>query len=152
MTDKTRFGKATRLLLSGVLAGLALAAAVFPANAVLALTAKSASDAFLDLPSDLQAPPTGPAVLPLRQRRQDADHHVLRREPRATCALDQVAPVMQQAIVAAEDARFYQHGGVDLKGVRARAGRQRRAAARPTQGASTLTMQYVRNVLKTDPT
>ena len=31
--------------------------------------------------------------------------------------LAEVAPVMRQAIVAAEDTRFYQHHGVDLRGV-----------------------------------
>ncbi len=31
--------------------------------------------------------------------------------------LGEVAPVMRQAIMAAEDARFYEHNGVDLRGV-----------------------------------
>ena len=58
---------------------------------------------------------------------------------------------MRQAIVAAEDTRFYQHGGVDLRGVlRALVSDARSGGA--AQGASTLTMQYVRNVLKSDPT
>src|SRR6266496_1401727 len=38
-------------------------------------------------------------------------------EDRHDVALGQIAPVMQKAIVAAEDTRFYEHGGVDLKGV-----------------------------------
>lgn len=34
-------------------------------------------------------------------------------ERRAVVAIDQVPQVLQQAILAAEDERFYQHGGVD---------------------------------------
>jgi len=52
---------------------------------------------------------------------------------------------MQQAMVAIEDSRFYEHGGVDLQGV------GRAAVSNFTedglQGASTLTQQYVKNVL-----
>jgi membrane peptidoglycan carboxypeptidase len=71
-------------------------------------------------------------------------------ENRRDVALDDVAPVMRQAIVAAEDSRFYQHGGVDPKGV-ARALVANGQGGAVAQGASTLTMQYVRNVLKEAP-
>ncbi|MCY1138551.1 transglycosylase domain-containing protein [Actinoplanes sp. Pm04-4] len=71
-------------------------------------------------------------------------------EDRQDVALTQIAPVMQKAIVAAEDTRFYEHGGVDLKGV-ARAVVSDARSGSAEQGASTLTMQLVRNVLKEDP-
>ena len=71
-------------------------------------------------------------------------------EDRHDVTLAQIAPVMQKAIVAAEDTRFYEHGGVDLKGV-ARALVSDARSGRAGQGASTLTMQLVRNVLKEDP-
>ena len=54
---------------------------------------------------------------------------------------------MQQAIVAAEDNRFYQHHGVDPKGV-ARAFVANARSGGVSQGASTLTMQYVRDGLR----
>ena len=38
-------------------------------------------------------------------------------ENRIIVPLDQVAPIMQKAQVAIEDSRFYEHGGVDLRGV-----------------------------------
>ena len=57
--------------------------------------------------------------------------------------LASVAPIMQQAMVAAEDMRFYEHHGVDVKGV-ARAFVANSQANETAQGASTLTMQYVR--------
>jgi membrane peptidoglycan carboxypeptidase len=70
-------------------------------------------------------------------------------EYRKAVTLKQIAPVMQQAIVAAEDRRFFEHGAVDTKGVlRAAAANIRGGGV--DQGASTLTMQYVRNVLKSD--
>ena len=47
--------------------------------------------------------------------------------------------------MASEDARFYEHHGVDTKGV-LRAFVANQQAGGVSQGASTLTMQYVRNV------
>jgi membrane peptidoglycan carboxypeptidase len=70
---------------------------------------------------------------------------------RQAVTFDQIAPVMRQAIVAAEDRRFYQHGAVDPPGV-LRAAAADLVGGGADQGASTLTMQYVRNVLKNDPT
>jgi len=54
-----------------------------------------------------------------------------------------IPQVMKDAVLAAEDARFYQHGGVDYKGV-ARAAIENLRDAR-SQGASTITMQVARN-------
>jgi penicillin-binding protein 1A len=50
---------------------------------------------------------------------------------------------MQDAVLAIEDARFYQHGGVDYLGVM-RAGLANLGESR-SQGASTITMQVARN-------
>src|SRR4029453_7899655 len=71
-------------------------------------------------------------------------------QDRRDVGLSQVAQVMQQAIVSAEDSRFYQHNGVDIRGV-LRAVVANFTSGQVEQGASTLTMQYVRNVLKNDP-
>ncbi len=57
--------------------------------------------------------------------------------------IGQMPQVMKDAVLAAEDARFYQHGGVDYKGV-ARAALENLRDAR-SQGASTITMQVARN-------
>ena len=64
-------------------------------------------------------------------------------ERRQFVPLAQIPKVMQQAVLASEDARFYQHGGVDLKGV-LRAGLAQFSRSR-SQGASTITMQVARN-------
>jgi len=53
--------------------------------------------------------------------------------------------VMKRATVAIEDKRFYQHGGVDYLGI-VRAAIKNVTSDRTAQGASTLTMQLVRNL------
>lgn len=68
-------------------------------------------------------------------------------ERRALVTMAQVPDLMKKAILAAEDDRFYQHGGVDYMGV------LRAALANFTsdskQGASTITMQVARNFFLT---
>jgi penicillin-binding protein 1A len=69
-------------------------------------------------------------------------------ERRAVVSLDQVPKNLVDAIVAAEDERFYQHGGVDYVGV-ARAALSNFASGGVRQGASTITMQVARNFFLT---
>ena len=57
---------------------------------------------------------------------------------------DQISPIMQQAIVAVEDKRFYEHNGVDLRGI-ARAVWADVAHQGVVQGGSTITQQLVKN-------
>ncbi|WP_374660778.1 penicillin-binding protein 1A [Inhella sp.] len=64
-------------------------------------------------------------------------------ERRKYLPIEQIPPVMQQAVLAIEDARFYEHHGVDYLGV-LRAGLANIGESR-SQGASTITMQLARN-------
>ena len=65
-------------------------------------------------------------------------------ERRNLTPISTIPKVMKDAVLAAEDARFYDHGGVDYKGmVRAGLANLNRAKS---QGASTITMQVARNV------
>ena len=64
-------------------------------------------------------------------------------ERRNFVPLAQIPKVMQHAVLASEDARFYEHSGVDIKGV-LRAGLAQFNRSR-SQGASTITMQVARN-------
>lgn len=147
--DRTRFGKVGRLLLYGVLAGAVLAASALPASALAGVVVKAASGAYEDLPTDLQVPATAQ-----RSYLYANDGKTLLTtfydENRVDVPITEIATTMQQAIVAAEDTRFYEHGGVDLRGV-VRAFVANSKNGEVEQGASTLTMQYVRNVLKSDP-
>ncbi len=65
-------------------------------------------------------------------------------ERRSVVRIDEVPVLMKQAILAAEDERFYQHTGVDYQGV-LRAAYSNLVTGGKTQGASTITMQVARN-------
>src|SRR3954465_1880229 len=65
-------------------------------------------------------------------------------ERRAVVSIDEVPPQLKQAIIAAEDERFYQHPGIDYIGV-LRAAYANVVAGGRRQGASTITMQVARN-------
>jgi penicillin-binding protein 1A len=64
-------------------------------------------------------------------------------ERRAVVKIDEVPTQMKQAILAAEDERFYQHGGVDTIGM-LRAAISDVVAGGAKEGASTITMQVAR--------
>ena len=65
-------------------------------------------------------------------------------ERRALVSINEVPDLMKKAILAAEDDRFYQHGGVDYFGV-LRAAASNFTSGGAKQGASTITMQVARN-------
>ena len=65
-------------------------------------------------------------------------------ERRNFLPISQIPKVMQDAVLAAEDARFYQHSGVNYISV-IRAGLANFGESRSAQGASTITMQVARN-------
>ncbi|MEH1011793.1 transglycosylase domain-containing protein [Micromonospora sp. CPCC 206060] len=138
------------LLLCGLLAGLVVAVAVLPANLAFGLVVRSAAGQYADLPEVLRTPATAQrSYLYARDGRTliTTFYDVNRTD----VGIEEIAPVMREAIVAAEDTRFYRHNGVDLLGL-ARAAVANVVGGEVRQGASTLTMQYVRNVLKSDPT
>ena len=62
-------------------------------------------------------------------------------------ALDQVSPELLRAVIAAEDAHFFTHWGVDMDALRkARVWNARHERQGRVRGASTITMQCARNV------
>jgi penicillin-binding protein 1A len=65
-------------------------------------------------------------------------------ERRAVVSIEDVPVVLKQAILAAEDERFYQHGGVDTLGV-LRALHANLLSGGKRQGASTITQQVAKN-------
>lgn len=64
-------------------------------------------------------------------------------ERRSYLPIEQIPKVMQDAVLAIEDARFYEHGGIDYKGILRAAVENLRDSR--SQGASTITMQVARN-------
>jgi len=69
-------------------------------------------------------------------------------ERRALVKISELPEIMKQAILAAEDDRFYEHGGVDYMGVM-RAAFSNFTSGGVKQGASTITMQVARNFFLT---
>ena len=80
-----------------------------------------------------------------------ADGHLIGEfgeERRAIVSIQEVPDVMKQAILAAEDDRFYQHGGIDSMGV-LRAALSNIAGIGKKQGGSTITQQVAKNFFLT---
>ena len=130
------------LAAASVGAGVLTAGLLVPAVAAAGSVATGTVDLFDSLPAELVEQP-----LSQQSRILYADGSLMATfyyENRTVVPLDAVAPVMQQAIVAIEDSRFYEHGGVDPRGM----GRAfvQNAQSDDVQGASTLTQQWIKNV------
>ena len=65
-------------------------------------------------------------------------------ESRVLVRTEDIAPLMRQAIVSVEDQRFYEHNGVDVRGI-ARALWQDVRQQGIVEGGSTITQQFVKN-------
>ena len=110
----------------------------------IALTLIVLALAYPNLPS-LEALTDYRPKIPLRV--YTSDGHLIGEfgeERRAVVGIQDVPPVMKNAILAAEDDRFYQHGGVDYLGI-LRAAAANLAGGGKRQGASTITQQVARN-------
>ncbi|MEU5877288.1 transglycosylase domain-containing protein [Spirillospora sp. NPDC047279] len=137
------FSTLFRLLGAGVVAGVLVAFIALPGVGSAGLTARDAATNFQNMDSTLRtSKPSAQTKVYDASGKQFATFFDKYREP---IRLDQVAPIMKTAIVAIEDSRFYQHGALDLKGtIRALA---KNVESEQTQGGSTLTQQYVKNLL-----
>ncbi|MFJ6563888.1 transglycosylase domain-containing protein [Streptomyces sp. NPDC091412] len=135
--------QAAKFLGVSVLAGAVMAGIALPAAGALGLAAKGSATGFDDIPANLKRPP-------LSQRTTILDNkggqiaQVYSRD-RTVVQLKDISPYMQKALVAIEDSRFYEHGAIDLKGV-LRALNKNAQSGGVSEGASTLTQQYVKNV------
>ncbi|QGN46403.1 glycosyl transferase [Micromonospora sp. WMMC415] len=140
--DHNVLTNAASLLICGLLAGVVVAAAAFPAVAMSGLAAKAGAETFGALPKELTVA-RPPQISYLLASDGKTPLATMFDENRREVKLKDIAPVMRDAIIAAEDHDFYQHNGVDLNGV-ARAFVNNSSGTADRQGASTLTMQYVR--------
>ena len=126
-----------------LVAGLVASAAALPFVGGFGVTARAAVQDFEALPDALATPP-----LPQRSVILAADGTRLATiyyQNRVEVPLPEIALVMRQAVIATEDSRFYEHRGIDLRGtLRAFVSN---ADGGSVQGGSTLTQQYVKNVL-----
>jgi|HubBroStandDraft_1064217.scaffolds.fasta_scaffold40254_2 membrane peptidoglycan carboxypeptidase len=128
-----------------LVAGVLTAIAVLPVVGVAGIAARDAAKTFDNLPV------AGLGQVPSRSEIYDSSGHLLAYyEPgyptpiyRVPVTFNQIAPVMRRAIVAIEDARFWLHGALDIRGtVRAIV---LDLSGQAVQGGSDLAQQYVKN-------
>ncbi len=128
---------------TAMLAGVMVAGLFMPAVGASGQLARGGVEFFDSLPEELQV-----GTLSQQSRILWADGTPMATfyyENRVLVPLSNVAPTMRQATVAIEDSRFYEHNGADPQGIlRAIANN---ASGGDTQGASTLTQQWIKNVL-----
>ena len=87
-------------------------------------------------------PPT--TAVHVQRRLQAWTHHTPYRKRYKFISLTQISPDLQHAVIAAEDAHFYQHHGFDWHEIQIAAGEDLEGDR--TRGASTLTQQLVKNL------
>lgn len=87
-------------------------------------------------------PPT--TAVHMQRRVQAWIHHTPYHERYKFIPLTQISPDLQHAVIAAEDARFYQHHGFDWQQIQIAAHED--LEGERTRGASTITQQLVKNL------
>ncbi|WP_170927110.1 transglycosylase domain-containing protein [Agreia sp. VKM Ac-1783] len=129
------------------IAGVLVTAMVAPALAVTGIATNNSIGMFENLPEYIK-----PDVLSQRSeiyaKGADGNPVLLAAafdQNRLEVGWDQISPFVKDAVVSVEDPRFYSHGGVDIISS-ARAAAQN-AIGGDGPGASTISMQYVRNIL-----
>jgi membrane peptidoglycan carboxypeptidase len=148
VTDRrpTVAGRVALLIRAGLIAGLVIAGLSYPFTALAGMGVKIGTGALENLPEQLTEVPAAQTSF-IYARDGKTLLTMFYEEYRRQVPLKDMSPYITQAIVASEDTRFYEHHGVDAKGV-ARAFVANQQAGGVSQGASTLTMQYVRMALR----
>ncbi len=125
-----------------LVAGVLAAGLVLPAAAGAGFLTRNGTEYYEDLPTDLELPPLSQTSTMVA-----ADGGLIARfysENRAITSLPQMGEWAPKAIMAVEDDRFYEHGGIDARGTARALANNLLGGAE--QGASTLTQQYVKQV------
>ncbi len=131
--------------LISVVAGVVVAGIALPLIGTAGVASRNAVENFQSLPAELDAPPLPQQSVVLAS--DGSRLATLFFQNRIEVPISKISPVMQLAIVAIEDSRFYEHRGVDVRGtMRAVVSN---SGGSTVQGGSTLTQQYVKNVLVT---
>ncbi|WP_237762665.1 transglycosylase domain-containing protein [Arthrobacter sp. ERGS1:01] len=135
-------GNLLKLFVVCGLCGVLVAALLVPAGAA-ATAAVSGTDSLLaNMPSTLALTPPAQATKVLAN--DGSTIATFYAQDREAVSLANMSPFIRNGIVSIEDARFYEHGGIDPTGIL-------RALVATVQGgregASTITQQYVNNVI-----
>lgn len=124
--------------------GLIMGMAVVPPTTVAAALTSDVITYWDELPVDLPSERPVPTYTVLLDANGDQFAQFY-SENRIPIDLDQISPTFIDALIATEDARFYDHQGVDLRGL-ARAAAVNLDDGGVRQGGSTLTQQLVENI------
>lgn len=136
-------GRILGFLAASVMCGVLVASLVIPAVAAAGMGVSSSIGYFERLPEELTVQPPSQATKVLTSDGQPIA--TFYAENRVRVPLDQMSPFIKDGIIAIEDSRFYDHAGVDPQGIlRALVSNLTKGGE---QGASTITQQYVTNVL-----
>ncbi|MGO4533753.1 transglycosylase domain-containing protein [Leifsonia sp. 2MCAF36] len=131
--------------LSG-LAGVLAAAAVTPAVALTGSAADSTISVFDGLPEYVKVEPLAQAsTMYAVSNGQQVPIASFYSQNRIEVGWDAISQNLKDAAVATEDPRFYEHGGVDVTGTLR--GAVLTALHKSVQGGSSITQQYVKNIL-----
>lgn len=125
-----------------VVCGVLAAGVALPVVGGIGLAARHEADKFLNTTCNLQEtqPPEPSTIYANDGKTVIARLFLQDRQP---VALSLIPKALQQALIATEDRRFYSHHGVDMRGLIRSAVS---TSGGSTQGGSTLTMQYVKQV------
>ncbi|MFT4030102.1 MAG: transglycosylase domain-containing protein [Protaetiibacter sp.] len=146
-TARSLLGASAGLVGFSAIAGLLVTVMVAPAIAVTGMTANNSINVFQELPDYIEIEAqhqlnTFVAVNTDGTEVKIADYYDQNREE---VSLDEIDEDLKWAAIDGEDRRFYEHGGVDVPSlIRAAIGQ---ATGTSESGASTLSMQLVRNIL-----
>ena len=123
-----------------VVLGVLVAGLAIPASALLGMGSRGVAETMRKLPAELTTEPLAQRTVVLGAGgKQIATFY---DENRSNVSLDEIAPIMREAVVAIEDDRFYEHGALDLKGtLRAFLTNQ---TSNSVQGGSSITQQLAK--------
>ncbi|MFF1635160.1 transglycosylase domain-containing protein [Leifsonia sp. NPDC058248] len=127
-------------------AGVLAAAAVTPAVALTGSAADSTIGVFDGLPEYIKVEPLAQAsTMYANSNGKPVPIATFYSQNRVEVGWDDISQNLKDAAVATEDPRFYEHGGVDVTGTLR--GAVLTALHKDVQGGSSITQQYVKNIL-----
>lgn len=141
--NSSPLGRFLGFLAASVMCGVLAASLVVPSVAAAGYGVSTSINFFESLPEELTVqPPSQSTKVLTSDGKTIATFYA---ENRVRIPLDQMSPYIKDAVIAIEDSRFYEHAGLDPQGI------LRAVVTNLTkgdqQGASTITQQYVTNVL-----
>ncbi|GAA1838261.1 transglycosylase domain-containing protein [Agromyces salentinus] len=130
------------------LAGVLVTAAVTPALAVTGLAANNSITMFENLPGflDIDELAQKSTIYAIQPDGSPAAITSFYDDDREEVEFDYISQYLKDAAVAGEDPRFYEHGGIDIKGTLSAVANEFIPGG-ATRGGSSITQQYVKNVL-----